>query len=101
MNRKGCVLYLIVGIFIVGALIAGLVLLSFIMLPFIAVIAIAALIYYLVTRRGRRGKKVPSEGKEATVKSSSYTVSDAEESDPPSKKYLNERDEKEISDDPD
>jgi peptidoglycan/LPS O-acetylase OafA/YrhL len=101
MNRKGCVLYLIAGIFIVGALIAGLVLLSFIMLPFIAVIAIAALIYYLVTKKGQRGKKVPSEGKEATVKRSSYTVSDAEESDSPSKQYPNERDAEEISDDPD
>ena len=99
MNRTSCILYMIIGIFIVGAIIVGFVLVSFIMLPFIALIAIATLIYYLITRRGWKGKKVPAEGKEETVNRSSYTVFDYEEKDSSSNQDLNETGTKEIPND--
>ncbi len=82
-----------------GALIVGFVLVSFIMLPFIALIAIAGLVYYLLTKRGRRGKKVPSEGSEETVNSDSYTVLEEEENDPSSNQDLNGTGIKEIPND--
>jgi hypothetical protein len=98
MTRTSCILFAIIGILIIGAIIAGFVLLSFIMLPFIALIAIAGLIYYLVTRKSRKGKKVPAEGTEETVNGSTYTVFDSDENDLSSNESQNGTGTKEITD---
>ena len=98
MNRTSCILFAIIGVLIIGAIIVGFVLLSFIMLPFIALIAIAGLIYYLVTRKGRKGQKVSAEGKEETVNGSTYTVFDSDENDSSSKKDHDGSGTKEITD---
>ena len=98
MNRTSCILFAIIGVLIIGALIAGFVLLSFIMLPFIALIAIGALIYYLVTRKSRKSQTVSPEGREETLNGSTYTVFDSDENDSSSNESQNETGTKEITD---